>query len=70
MKRDNIRDFIQKGNEVHNSLYLYDNVIYVNKSTKVKIICIEHGIFEQTPKLHLNGSLCPKCSNRMSEIFK
>ena len=33
----------------------------INK-TKVKIICKKHGIFIQTPNVHLNGSICPECA--------
>ena len=35
---------------------------YINNKTNIKIICPIHGIFEQTPKNHFNGSECPKCS--------
>jgi hypothetical protein len=36
-------------------------VEYINARTKVKIICPEHGIFEQTPDNHLKYE-CLKCS--------
>lgn len=53
-----IKDFIK----VHGDLYDYSLVNYQTSKTKVKIICQEHGIFEQTPNNHLNGQHCPKCS--------
>jgi hypothetical protein len=44
-------------------LYDYSLVEYVNNKTKVKIICPEHGIFEQTPHNHIDKkSKCPKCA--------
>ena len=36
---------------------------YVNNSTKVCIICPEHGEFWQTPYLHTKGHACPICGN-------
>ena len=33
-----------------------------NNKTKVKIICSEHGVFEQKPNSHLNGNGCPHCA--------
>jgi hypothetical protein len=53
--------FIQDANVVHNNKYLYDAAEYVNKSTKIKIICPIHGPFYQTPHMHLRGVGCPKC---------
>jgi hypothetical protein len=54
--------FINRSNIVHNNKYDYSLVEYVNTKTKVKIVCSEHGIFEQTPSSHLNGNGCYKCS--------
>lgn len=55
-------EFIEKAKNVHGDKYDYSNVRYVNKRTKVKIVCIEHGMFEQTPDIHLNQeSGCFKC---------
>ncbi len=59
----NTNDFIKKAKETHGSIYDYSLVSYVNSIKKVKIICKTHGIFEQTPNNHLNGSICLKCSN-------
>jgi hypothetical protein len=41
--------------------YDYSQAIYINSRVKVKIICLEHGPFEQTPKGLYAGSGCPKC---------
>lgn len=55
-------DFINQGNLIHNNKYNYSKANYINAKTNVKIICPIHGEFEQSPKLHLAGSGCPKCS--------
>jgi hypothetical protein len=61
-KRLSKDDFIKKANEVHRNKYDYSKVEYTNSSTKVCIICKEHGEFWQLPMNHLNGQGCPKCS--------
>lgn len=53
--------FIQKSKQIHGDKYDYQLVNYVDSHTKVEIICSEHGVFEQAPNSHLNGSGCPKC---------
>ena len=54
--------FIDKANKVFNNLFTYDNVEYVNNSTKVSITCNKHGDFLCTPANHLRGRGCPICS--------
>ena len=54
--------FINMSKEIHGEIYDYSKVNYVNFSTKVQIICPEHGVFEQKPNGHLNGNGCPKCN--------
>ncbi len=63
-------DFIQKAKVVHGDKYDYEKVIYKNYSTKVEIICKEHGVFWQTPNNHLFGAGCPACpqSNLEGEL--
>ena len=55
-------EFIEKSKDIHGDKYDYSKVIFTNISTKVKIICSEHGEFEQLPSIHLKGSNCIKCS--------
>lgn len=56
-------DFIKDAVKIHGKKYNYDNVIYTNKNTKIKIICPEHGEFEQTPSSHIYRKAgCPKCN--------
>lgn len=72
--------FIQKSSIVHESKYDYSLSKYVNTRSKLKIICPEHGEFEQTPRCHLQGKGCSQCApnaktnqkdilNRLKEQF-
>lgn len=59
--------FIEKAKLIHGDKYDYSLVNYKNSIDKVKIICPMHGIFEQSPRNHLNGSSCKKCSESKGE---
>lgn len=54
-------EFIKKAKNVHGNKYDYSKVNYINSRIKIKIICPEHGEFEQIPNSHLSGHNCPKC---------
>ena len=56
--------FINKSNIIHNFKYNYDDVIYINSSSKVSIFCDKHGKFEQEANSHLQGKGCPDCSGK------
>lgn len=60
-KRKTKEQFIKEARAVHGNKYDYSKVEYVNGTTKVCIICPEHGEFFQTPKQHIRGEGCPKC---------
>ena len=49
MRKRTPQDFINDAKEVHREKYDYSEVNYVNRITKVKIICPEHGEFFQRP---------------------
>ena len=56
-------DFIIQANKIHNNLYDYSKIDFKNMNTKIKIICKEHGEFEQVPSNHVSRSSgCPKCN--------
>lgn len=63
----NKSEFIKKVRIVHGDEYDYSLVKYINAKTKVKIICPEHGIFEQVPDSHINGNKCPICNTSKGE---
>lgn len=63
-KEEVIDKFLRK----HGYTYDYSLVEYVNIDTKVRIICKDHGVFEQSPDKHIIGNGCPKCKGRHKTI--
>lgn len=62
-KEEKAKNFICKSSKIHSDKYDYSLVDYKNCETKVKIICPEHGIFEQRPYSHYkSGNGCIKCA--------
>lgn len=60
----NTKEFIKKSTLVHGNRYDYSKVKYINSHTKVKIICPDHGAFEQKPYKHSNEEQgCPSCKD-------
>lgn len=58
-------EFIDRANLIHSNKYDYSKVHYKNAKTKIKIICKEHGIFEQVPDSHITQKTgCPYCSKK------
>jgi hypothetical protein len=55
-------DFIKKAILVHGDKYDYSNVDYINRHSKIIIICKEHEEFLQVAEVHLNGFGCSICS--------
>ena len=56
-------EFIEKARLIHGDWYDYSLVDYVNSLTDVKIICPDHGPFEQAPSSHINTeSGCTGCA--------
>lgn len=53
--------FKERAASLFHNKYGYDNVIYINNNTKVKITCPIHGDFLCTPANHLKGRGCPIC---------
>jgi len=59
--------FIEKAKKLHGDKYDYSLVDYKNSRTKVKIICSEHGVFEQLANNHLRNMGCPICNESKGE---
>lgn len=53
--------------EVHNNIYTYDKVKWINGSTKIDVTCKKHGEFNILPYDHKIGRGCPKCQNQYSK---
>ena len=62
MKKLTTEEFIKRAKLVHGDKYDYSKVDYVNSHLKVKIICPEHGVFEQKSGKHCSGQGCRLCS--------
>lgn len=60
-------EFIREAKVIHGGYYDYSMVEYKRNSTKVKIICPIHGLFEQLPIHHLNGHGCPRCRDERAK---
>ena len=60
--RKTLDSFIQDAKRIHNDIYDYSKVNYINSKTKVEIVCKEHGSFWQVPNSHLRSRGCPECA--------
>ena len=57
--------FVAKAKAIHCDKFDYSKVDYVNNHTKVCIICPRHGEFWKSPKEHLRGLGCTRCSREL-----
>lgn len=55
-------DFLFRATEKHGDKYIYDLDSYTGIRAKIKIICPEHGVFEQEASKHVITNGCHKCS--------
>lgn len=58
--------FLQKAVDVHGDTYDYSHAQYERTDIPIKIKCLVHGIFEQTPNAHLCGHGCDKCRRKVN----
>lgn len=63
----NTDEFINRAEKKHGKTYDYSSVNYTGMHKKVNIICVKHGIFNQTPHNHLKMAGCPKCNKSKGE---
>lgn len=66
----NTKDFIDKSNAIYNFKYDYSLVKYNGNKNKVKIICREHGEFEQSPVEHYAREGCSKCRFSITDFIR
>lgn len=57
------KEFIDAAVKVHGNTYDYSKVEYKGAFDKIRIICPDHGVFEQAPTNHLSGNGCPACKS-------
>jgi len=65
-RRKTTEEVIEEAKLIHGEKYIYDDTIYINNKTKMKIICPIHGEFWQLPQDHLRGRGCSKCNGGVS----
>jgi hypothetical protein len=54
--------FVDRATQTHGDRYDYSQVEYKSVTTKIRIICRDHGEFWQLPHLHLGGAGCQECA--------
>ena len=68
-RTDTKESFIEKAKKLNSGDFNYDDVVYINARTPVKIHCNTHNLdFLQRPEVHLRGSGCNEC--RSEKISK
>lgn len=55
--------FIEKAIAKHGNKYDYSESVYTKSKEDLIIRCPTHGLFQQTPDCHVQGSGCTKCSH-------
>ena len=63
-KKKTTDGIIKEFKSIHGDYYDYSKVDYDGVNSKIKIICPEHGEFEQKPKHHLRNSGCKLCGKK------
>jgi len=66
MKKNKTESFIAKAKEVHGNKYDYSLSLYAGRNKSVKIICSEHGAFDQIVGNHYAGKGCRFCANNVN----
>lgn len=61
--------FLEEARALHGDRYAYDESSYCGARMPLLITCSLHGIFRQSPSVHLRPSNCPRCasSERLNE---
>ena len=60
--------FIERAKQIHGDEYDYSKVNYIDKTTKICIICRKHGEFWQRPSDHLDGYGCLECARESRKL--
>jgi hypothetical protein len=58
----NTDEFLSKAAAAHGKRYDYSLVEYRRVRDAIFIRCKQHGLFKQTPNMHLRGQGCPACA--------
>jgi len=76
MKKKTREEFIKQAISIHGDRYNYDDIVYINNQTKVKLKCKTHGDFFILPREHLRTCKntpeatkgCRKCFTKKKKI--
>jgi len=70
MKKLTLEEVKQRCKTIHDNEYSYDSFIkYDGIHSKMQIVCIKHGLFEQTANMHMTKKCkCPKCMKDKERI--
>jgi hypothetical protein len=61
--------FVKQSHQKYGDLYDYSKVVWINKTTEIKIKCNKHNIeFSQTPQTHLKYSCCIECVEHIKKV--
>lgn len=67
------KTFKSKANQIHNNKYAYVESSYTDQRQNTTIICPFHGVFEDTPRRHIEGKYpkgCPECPELYPKITR
>jgi hypothetical protein len=60
VRRLTTEEFVAKAIKVHGGKFSYDKVVYKDKLSSIVVTCPDHGDYEVTPTVHLQGRT-PRC---------
>ena len=69
-KKMDFEIFVSRSKIIHNNKYYYLKEDYSGVKNIVKIICPNHGLFNQIGSSHLNGRGCKKCAAELNGGYK
>lgn len=55
-------EFLVRCREVHGESYGYENVVYKNMQSPIRVNCSEHGPFSTIAQKHVEGGGCARCA--------
>ena len=70
-KTSSYDEVIAECNKIHNNQYTYpehNREVYVDKKTKIEVICNKHGSFRLSAQKHTGGQECSRC--RMDKLVR